>query len=829
MAATLGSAGGAMAGPSDSFFRDVVATVGGELAAKLPDVEKRRTAAKALGQDLSLADVAVKMGLLTDAKRAELAQLEGGDAPAASPAPAPAPAPPASPPSPTETKRTAASKLPSAGKVAAAGVKTPSAGKVAAAGVKTPSAGKVPVAAAPRTPSAGKVPAAAAPKAAPPGPAATGGLGECVQCGTPLAAGADPRGTGLCASCRGEARAEDEGSDGPSRSGTRGTRRRPRGGITASGAVRSARPPASASTGPLLIMAALVLAASIVAVALIVKQAPPPEPVASPTPSPAAASPQPVTVVVPSPAASAPPPPDAATHKAKLANMALVAIKLARAGDRTAAKKQLARIRLEATEPEDQEIVRSAEKEVDRALQEASQRSPTPAPVVASGASPSPVAVDPQPAPSPEANPAEVASRIVYREFRAKLDPLLARLELEAAKALLAQPPALEGSAAQDLADDQQVPPALQKFLEIASRGATKAVGSSQDLKLASGGHVRGTVTEVLGQDLTLRGSGGEIMVKVSELAPEDLFAFANQGLTKDSQQDYSLGRGLVSYYTGDAENSKRMLAATSLPLGKRFLDRLGIEGTPKVGPRPSPGTPQPGASKPPRPEDSPAPPDDTGMPAGISAADLATLQALVGATVSDEGGGRVGIRYGCSGDGEGRDFDSRGCDVFEVKQTEKPGTYMQPFTDLECGISSNDDVAILHKIAFRGDVEIQFRFWVNYMHDSNSGLTFVVGYDKKRWVGAAYGQQLWRSDGKTRAKAISPTPPELAKFSQARDCTVRLVRKGDSLKVTFNGLECGTATGASGYDGKWGILAHNVKIGIRSIEVHGTPIVPAK
>src|SRR4051794_26547167 len=118
-----------MAGPSDDFFRDVVATVGGDLAAQLPIIEKRRTAARALGQELTLAEVAVKMQLIDEAKKAELAKLEGGDAPEPEPA-----APPPASATPSGTRRTAASKLPSAGKVpAAGGAKVPSAARVPAA------------------------------------------------------------------------------------------------------------------------------------------------------------------------------------------------------------------------------------------------------------------------------------------------------------------------------------------------------------------------------------------------------------------------------------------------------------------------------------------------------------------------------------------------------------------------------------------------------------------------------------------------------------------------------------------------------------------------
>lgn len=67
-----------MSGPSDAFFRDIVRTVGGKLGDGLPELEKRQAAARALGSEPTLADVAVALGVMDRAKLEELGALERG-------------------------------------------------------------------------------------------------------------------------------------------------------------------------------------------------------------------------------------------------------------------------------------------------------------------------------------------------------------------------------------------------------------------------------------------------------------------------------------------------------------------------------------------------------------------------------------------------------------------------------------------------------------------------------------------------------------------------------------------------------------------------------
>lgn len=52
----------------------------------------------------------------------------------------------------------------------------------------------------------------------------------------------------------------------------------------------------------------------------------------------------------------------------------------------------------------------------------------------------------------------------------------------------------------------------------------------------------------------------------------------------------------------------------------------------------------------------------------------------------------------------------------------------------------------------------------------------------------------------------------------------MRIERKGDRLALTYEGEERCSCNGAAGWDGFFGFVAHDVRIGIRKVEVHGRP-----
>jgi hypothetical protein len=579
-------------------------------------------------------------------------------------------------------------------------------------------------------------------------------------------------------------------------------------------------------------MLAIVIAGLIVALAVVHQQQP--QQLAQASPTPQAAPPSPVTPVVgerspsPTPAAESGQESDRA-RQSRLTKVAMDAIRLAAAGDKNGAKKKLALLRLDAVPGADDAIVKSAEKEVEAALRGTEHLTTSePSNLDAQGHRKPPVVESPDdPAsnpPEPAANPADVAARAAYRDFRKKLDPLLQRFDLDGARALLATASslALTGAPAEDLADDQQVPEALAKFLECAARGAKKTVGTDQDFHTAAGARIRGRVTEVDGIDVTVKGAGGEQLVKMTELATEELLSVASQGLTKDSQQDYALGRGLVLYYAGDLDGARAQLGVATPPLpplAKRILDRINREPAGPRGAKP----PAPKAPKTPAGEPSPAAPvDDPGETA-------AAVQAKVHVRVADFGDGTVGLAYNMREEAEAQDFDSKGCDRFEVTSTQKPGSQAKAIVCLECGISSGDDIAILNKIPMRGDFELSFDFYANYLHPETSNLIIIAGLDaKKRFVGAYMGQQLVKNDGKRMTKGTAEAP-DFSRFTGARDCQVKMVRKGDKLTLWFNGVERGSMTGAAGFDGRWGILAHNLRIAIRRFEFKGCPDLTKK
>jgi hypothetical protein len=772
-------------GPSDAFFKDIVKAVGGDLLARLPDIQKRQAAAKTLGETVSLAEVAAKMGLVDEDKLRELERLEAGDAPAP---------------------------------------KTPSGSKTKTAGAKAPSASRTAEA---KTPSKAKKPAARA---------------NCTVCGVVLTADQFLEWKGVCPTCT-EKRAQGEEEEDDR---ARRPKRLPK-------TPSRAGPPASSNSGPLILGLACVIAGLIVVLAIVLKQHGQPEP-PSPEPQPARSSPaprvgpsrapvvlEPSPEAVPTPAPEGPVPETDRARQSRLAKIALEAINAANAGDFTTAKKKLAKLRMEAVPKVDDAYVKEAEKEIDAIKAHAAATAEAAASVDGDGHHKPPVVDVPDdpsmnmmPSPEPKPDPGEAKARADYVAFRKRLDPLLQKLDLDGARRVLGSAPPLLGSAsnqraaasavAQDLEDDQLVPDALDRFLTVAARGVKKTSGTEQELRLAQGSKIKGKVTDVDGQNITVAASDGERLVRVSELVLEDILSFASQGLTLESQQDYALGRGLLLYYEGDLDGARPSLGATTLPLGKHLLDRIAREGAAQAPPIAR----APGKTPPVEPRRSP-PPENPSEPGGSSAgsplapADLAAIQERVHTHVVDEGDGRIGLIYGMVDEGNAQDWDAKGCDRWEVTSTEKPGTQNKPFRDLECGISSYDDVAILHRLPMKGDVDVTVVFWVNYLNPDSSSLVFVIGADnKKKFVGALFGQQLVKSDGR-KVSAATPERPDFSRFANARDCTVRIVRKGDQVTLYFNNVARGT-TSASGFEGRWGFLAHNLRIGIRHVEVHGVP-----
>ncbi len=317
-----------MPGPSDAFFRDIVKTVGGKLAQGLPELEKRQAAARALGTQTGLADVAVALGLMDASKVEQLAALERGEAPPAAPVvPAPSKTPSTRAPTPEVTT-----------------VGTRSSGKT-----------RVPV---------------------------------CSACKVPLAMGDVVAGTGRCAKCDG--RSSTSGSQAGAQQGLGGKpipvkkrlrdrakmissvaidtlqRLNPRKRRRANAGEAPAEPPQDNTAAIAIVGGGLAIALLLITIAVIIATrsrvappAPPPPPKVIPPPPP---------VQLPQPPALPPPPPVERVdpdeeRRGRLGMIAATAVSRAKAGDFPGAEERLGTLRAAAW-PEDQQIVDDAARQV---------------------------------------------------------------------------------------------------------------------------------------------------------------------------------------------------------------------------------------------------------------------------------------------------------------------------------------------------------------------------------------------------------------------------------------------------------------------------------
>lgn len=523
---------------------------------------------------------------------------------------------------------------------------------------------------------------------------------------------------------------------------------------------------------------------------------------ASPAPAPAAVDPE---------------------HRALIEGLAAEIQRLADAGDVAGARRKLDALRAGAREG-DEDAVAIAERTV--ALAKPGP-TPTPSPVAA------PVAPSPVPSPAlSEAEQREQRSREQYAQLRKALDPLLARFDLDGARAALAQAPALTGETAQSLEDDRAAPDALARLLELAEAGARRSVGKNVSLHLASGGKLEGTLRSVEGHDLAVAtAAGGESLVRVAELDRKDVAWLAAQKLPKEDQEASLLGSGLAFLYGGEVEKARAALAKAQTPLARRFLERAQRGPAPEPAASPRRPDASPAASPAPGPVASPAGSAPAASPAA-PAVDVVALQLafqkLVHTPVNDEGGGRFSLVYDMSLERHALDFEARGAEKWDVSQGSRPGDQAKVL----CGqlvAPAGSDVVWLHRIPLKGDFELAFTFFAAGL-GADSTFTIVAGLDaKKRFLGAPLGQALVRNDGKKPVGAGPALDPTL--LAGGKDVTVSLSRKGDKLTLVWNKekTERASLDGCAGFDGRWGIVARGVRLGIRSVEAHGTPELPKK
>jgi hypothetical protein len=218
-----------------------------------------------------------------------------------------------------------------------------------------------------------------------------------------------------------------------------------------------------------------------------------------------------------------------------------------------------------------------------------------------------------------------------------------------------------------------------------------------------------------------------------------------------------------------------------------------------------------------------PAPKPDPVREAKLKLAELVKrLRTMLNVEPRPEDDTRVGLRYDFQqGDKPAYDFECAGLEMNLAHGVLGRGKTRA----IELTAPVSKEGSFLHRLPMKGDVEVEFEFYVRSYERDDSSLTFVCDLDPKtkRWVGARWGQQLVSFDGK---KVSHAGAADLANLGEQPRWVMRLSRRGDKVSLMWNGTSRGTVTVPAGTDGRVGLLARNVKVGLLSAHVIGAPVL---
>jgi hypothetical protein len=142
----------------------------------------------------------------------------------------------------------------------------------------------------------------------------------------------------------------------------------------------------------------------------------------------------------------------------------------------------------------------------------------------------------------------------------------------------------------------------------------------------------------------------------------------------------------------------------------------------------------------------------------------------------------------------------------------------------LRLGVGSDGvATAVLQPIDLKGDFTIEATIRVPICGPSGE-IVFLFGVHGADGTGARFGDQLVKVHG-SALSPITKNKPSIDKFLTKTPVTVKLVRAGDEIKLSINGVDHGSKKLApKDLDGKVGFLtASNVRIVIDRVRVHGT------
>jgi hypothetical protein len=398
-----------------------------------------------------------------------------------------------------------------------------------------------------------------------------------------------------------------------------------------------------------------------------------------------------------------------------------------------------------------------------------------------------------------------------YATVRATIDKALAALDTTKAKSALGDAPtSTEPVVADQKKLDERRIAAIAQLVVFAGDGYRSDLGSRVELEMRSGPTMKGKLLRIEGDRLAMEAMGGEIAVAMADLAPRPFLFTARRGARK-KVDDYAFARGVLLAALGDRKAAIDALEASTIPEAEQLAKELKEKAAPAVAKKPEKTEPAQPKTEEPKPAEPVASTDDDERIAKALQTRLKvrpTVQA-----------GEASYDYNFTTDDQLLDWKNDGFDVVQVGTHEILARTNQ--NGLLIGASSRGAGVLTHCLRMKGDLEIEVRMMFNQMSPSGQ---FVVFFGEKngKSIGASFGQQLVKI-GASGVKPLAGNEPDRARWASERLCTFRIVKKGDQVEITMNGIKCAAGKLAKGEgEGKIGILGLGIRAIVESVKVKG-------
>jgi hypothetical protein len=293
-----------------------------------------------------------------------------------------------------------------------------------------------------------------------------------------------------------------------------------------------------------------------------------------------------------------------------------------------------------------------------------------------------------------------------------------------------------------------------------------------------------------------------------------------------------ALRQELAPIPSADAEADVADVAPRPTELSEPAEDEAADEPAdePAVAARPAPRPPEQPAPRPAGPSRQPAPTADepsgddepftppSPSPSAEEEGDAVMIAALrellhvqprLRAGVAD-------INYAFDSDAERLDFEMRGFDKAEINAVHGAASgHTASGNDLELGAGSRATARLQHVLDLAGDFDIEMNVWVGH---SSGRSNFIMIMGK---VGVRWGEQLVKLT-RSSMKPLGAEPDRMA-FREERDVNIKMIRRGDELKVLLNGRQVACKTfEPEDLDGKFAIVMGDLRLVVTSLRING-------